>query len=180
MPIPSEAIMLFGGALAAGITIAGTSFHLNVIVVALTGAFGNLLGSVIAYLAGRTGGRVLVERWGKYVLVKPRDLTKAQAFFASRGEWAVLVGRVIPVIRTFISLPAGIAEMPLFRFTLFTLLGSLPWTFGLAYAGQALAGNWQNLSKYSTPISIIFGLIIVGLIVWWYIKRRSGAEAKSI
>lgn len=173
IPIPSEAIMLFGGALAAGVTVAGTTSHLSVAMVAVLGALGNLLGSAIAYWVGRTGGRTALEKWGKYVLIKRRDLDKAETFFARRGEWAVLIARLLPVARTFISFPAGIAEMPIFKFGLFTLIGSLPWTFALAYTGKALATNWQNVSKASTPISIIFGLILIVLIIWWYMKRRS-------
>ena len=172
IPIPSEAIMLFGGALTAGVTIAGVSSHLNIIVVALLGVAGNLLGSAIAYLVGRTGGRALIEKWGRYVLLRQKDLDKAEVFFAKRGEVAVLIGRVLPVVRTFISLPAGIAEMPIIKFGVFTLLGSLPWAFALAYTGRAVAGNWQNVSRYFTPISLVFAALIVAAIVWWFIKRR--------
>jgi membrane protein DedA with SNARE-associated domain len=172
IPIPSEAIMLFGGALAAGISIAGVTGHLNVIIVALIGAIGNLLGSLIAYWIGRTGGRSILERYGKYVLVRHHDIDKAEAFFAKKGEWAVLFGRLLPVIRTFISFPAGIAEMPLLKFSVLTLVGSLPWTFALAYAGKALAGNWQSLSKASTPVSIAVAVIVLFGALWWYLKRR--------
>lgn len=172
IPIPSEAIMLFGGALSAGVVIAGVSTHLNILAVALIGTIGNLIGSAIAYWVGRTGGRTVIERWGKYVLLKKKDLDKAEEFFKKHGDVSVLISRILPVIRTFISLPAGIAEMPIFKFGLFTLIGSLPWTFALAYSGYAVAGNWQSLTKYDTPISVIFGLVIIALIVWWYIKRR--------
>ncbi len=179
IPIPSEAVMLFGGALAAGVTIAGATAHLNVVSVALIGTLGNLIGSGIAYWVGRTGGRVAVEKWGKYVLIKKHDLDRAEKFFAKRGEIAVLIGRVLPVIRTFISLPAGIGEMPVFKFILFTVLGSLPWTFALAFMGEALAGNWQSISSLSTPISVVFGVIIVALIVWWYVRRRQSLAGKK-
>lgn len=172
IPIPSEAIMLFGGSLAAGVTVAAVTTHLSVVSVALAGAFGNLLGSLIAYGVGRTGGRALVERWGKYVFIRHHDIDKAEAFFAKRGELAVLVGRILPVVRTFISFPAGVAEMPLIKFSLLTLLGSLPWTFGLAYLGKALANNWQHVSKFGTPISVLFALVIIAIIVRWYLQRR--------
>ncbi|MCL4357504.1 DedA family protein [Patescibacteria group bacterium] len=172
IPIPSEAIMLFGGALSAGVVIAGVSTHLNILAVALIGTVGNLIGSAIAYWVGRTGGRAVIERWGKYVLLKKKDLDKAESFFKKHGDVSVLISRILPVIRTFISLPAGIAEMPIFKFGLFTLIGSLPWTFALAYSGYAVAGNWQSLTKYDTPISVVFGLIIIALILWWYIKRH--------
>lgn len=179
IPIPSEAVMLFGGALAAGVTIAGANVHLNILTVAILGAVGNLVGSLIAYWVGRTGGRSLVERYGKYILLRHKDLDKAEEFFNKRGEWAVLIGRILPVVRTFISFPAGVAEMPQYKFALFTLLGSLPWTFALAYLGKALAGNWQSVSKDSTPISIVFGIVIAGLIVWWYIKRRQSIGSQA-
>ncbi|HEY2004137.1 MAG TPA: DedA family protein [Candidatus Saccharimonadia bacterium] len=172
IPVPSEAIMGFGGALTAGIAIAGVTAHLNLVDVALVGAFGNLVGSWIAYAVGRTGGRAIVERWGKYVLIRHHDLDKAEAFFVKHGDAAVFIGRILPVVRTFISFPAGVAEMPILKFSLFTLLGSLPWTFGLAYAGRSLAANWQSVSSAATPISIIFGLVIAALIVKWYIGRR--------
>lgn len=180
IPIPSEAIMLFGGSLAAGVTVAAVTTHLSVVSVALAGAFGNLLGSLIAYGVGRTGGRALVERWGKYVFIRHHDIDKAEAFFAKRGDAAVLVGRILPVVRTFISFPAGVAEMPLMKFSLLTLLGSLPWTFGLAYLGKALANNWQHVSKLGTPISVVFALVIIAIIVRWYLQRRKKSLAKAV
>ena len=173
IPVPSEAVMMFGGALSAGITVAGVTSHLNIFVVALLGALGNIVGAFIAYWVGRTGGRALVEKWGKYVLLRHQDLDKAEAYFNKRGEWAVLISRILPVVRTFISFPAGVAEMPQLKFAVFTLLGSIPWTFGLAYLGRVLAGNWQSVTKYFTPISIVFGVIIIAFIVRWYLKRRA-------
>jgi membrane protein DedA with SNARE-associated domain len=179
IPIPSEIVMLFGGALSAGVAIAGVYGHFNILAVAILGALGNLAGSAIAYWVGRTGGRTVIDKWGRYVLLRHKDLDKAEVFFAKHGQAAVLIGRILPVVRTFISLPAGIAEMPVFKFGLFTLIGSLPWTFGLAYTGKAVASNWQSLSKYSTPISIVFGLLIVALLVWWYIRRRQELAPKT-
>ncbi len=172
IPIPSEAIMLFGGALSAGVVIAGSSVHLNLFVVALVGTLGNLVGAIIAYVIGRTGGRTAVEKWGQYIWLRKKDLSRADTFFAKRGDIAVLVGRILPVIRTFISLPAGIAEMNSFKFILYTVLGSIPWTFALAYIGKTVAGNWQSISQYSTPVSVVFAIIIIGIIAWWYLKRR--------
>ncbi len=171
IPIPSEAIMLFGGALAGGLVISGAQPHLDVFTVAAAGAAGNLVGSWIAYGVGRQGGRPLISRWGRYVLLRPHELDRAEAFFARRGDLAVLVGRVIPVVRTFISLPAGIAEMPIARFSLFTLLGCLPWTFALALAGDALAAHWTSVSNAFTPVSIVVAVLIVALIARWVVKR---------
>ena len=177
IPIPSEAIMLFGGALASGVAITGVALHLSVVMVAIYGALGNLVGSLIAYAVGRTGGRAIVEKWGKYLMIRHHDLDKAEAFFAHRGQVAVFVGRILPVVRTFISFPAGTAEMPVMRFALLTLLGSLPWTFALAFLGKALASNWQSVSKYSTPVSVVVALVIIGVIVRWYLKRKKTAAA---
>lgn len=176
IPIPSEAIMLFGGALTAGVAIAGVTLHLDILTVAIAGALGNLVGAWIAYAVGRTGGRAIVEHWGKYLLIRHRDLDKAENFFAHRGQLAVLIGRVLPVVRTFISFPAGTAEMPLVRFSLLTFIGSLPWTFALAFAGRALAANWQSVATLFTPISIVVGLIVLVFIGRWYVKRRKAAR----
>src|SRR5436309_914588 len=135
IPIPSEVTMLFGGA-AANATFAaslpGSPPHLNFLLIGLIGTLGNLVGSWIAYWVGRAGGRPLVERWGRYVFLRPHELDRAEAWFTDHGEAAVFGSRLLPVVRTFISLPAGVAEMPFGRFSAFTLAGSLPSTFALA------------------------------------------------
>ncbi len=180
IPIPSEAIMGFGGALSAGVVITGVSSHLSILSVASLGVLGNLIGSLIAYVVGRTGGRTAVERWGKYILIRHKDLDRSEVFFAKHGDLAVLIGRILPVVRTFISFPAGIAEMPVIKFGLFTILGSIPWTFGLAYAGKALASNWQSVANAATPISVVFALAIIVWIAWWYLKRRKQLQRPSV
>lgn len=171
IPVPSEAVMLFGGALAGGVVVAGVHLHLNVVLVALAGAAGNLVGSLVAYGVGRAGGRRLIDRWGRYVLLRPAEIDRAERFFARHGQPAVLVGRVMPVVRTFISLPAGVAEMPLWPFASLTLAGSLPWTFALAIAGDALAANWQGVSHAFTPVSVVIGVLIVAATAWWVARR---------
>jgi membrane protein DedA with SNARE-associated domain len=171
IPVPSEVVMLLGGALAAGITVAGVQSHLNVVGVALCGTAGNVLGALVAYGVGRAGGRPLVERWGRYILLRRHDLDRAERFFADHGRPAVLLGRVLPVVRTFISLPAGIAEMPVGQFSALTALGSLPWTFALAIAGYEVAGNWRTVSSAFTPVTIAFGVLIVAAIAWWALRR---------
>jgi len=171
IPIPSEAIMLFGGALAGGLTVAGVHPDLNVGGVAAAGAAGNVIGSAIAYAVGRAGGRPLIERWGRYILLRTRDLDKAEDFFRRRGDIAVLIGRVLPVIRTFISLPAGIAEMPIVRFLVFTLVGSIVWTIPLVLAGDAVAENWHQVERYFTVVTVIIAVIVVAAIVWWALRR---------
>lgn len=172
IPVPSEAVMPFGGALAAGVLAGSAHPHVTVIGVALAGAVGNLVGSLIAYAIGRFGGRAFIGRWGRYVLLRPDHLDHAHHFFARRGISAVLIARVLPVIRTFISLPAGAARMRVMPFAALTLAGSLPWTFGLAYAGYALAGNWQTVSSYVTPVAVGVAVIAVVVAVRWIVRER--------
>lgn len=179
IPIPSEAIMLFGGALAGGYLATRGQAQVSLVGVALAGAFGNLLGAEIAYAIGRFGGRPLVERWGRYVLLRKRDLDRAHAFFVRRGPITVLIGRVLPVIRTFISLPAGAADMPVLQFSGYTLLGSLPWTFGLAAGGEALASHWSAVSADFTPASLAIGVLAVAGIAWWAVRRYRRQQAEG-
>jgi membrane protein DedA with SNARE-associated domain len=179
IPIPSEVIMLFGGALAGGLTVAGVHVHLDIVGVALSGVAGDLIGALVAYTVGRVGGRPLVERWGRYVLLRTRDLDRAEAFFKRRGDLAVMVGRVVPVVRSFISLPAGVAEMPPVRFAIFTVIGGLPWIFGLALAGDAVAANWHHVEKYFTVITIVLAVIVVAVIVGWVVRRLRESEVEE-
>jgi membrane protein DedA with SNARE-associated domain len=181
IPIPSEVTMLFGGA-AANATFASSvgADHLNFLVVGLLGALGNLVGSWIAYGVGKAGGRPLIERWGRYIFLRPHELDRAEAWFAQHGETAVFVSRLLPVVRTFISLPAGVAEMPFGRFSTYTFAGCVPWTFALAGVGYALGSRWDTVEKYFRPISIVVGALVLAAIAWWLIrraraKRRSGA-----
>ncbi|MDA8294573.1 MAG: DedA family protein [Actinomycetota bacterium] len=180
IPIPSEAVMLFGGALAGGAVVAGVHLHLNVVEVALAGTGGNIVGAWISYAVGRIGGRPLVEKWGRYVFLRTRDLDRAERFFAHRGQLAVLVGRLLPVVRTFVSLPAGVAEMPVVPFTALTLVGSLPWTFAFALAGEALAANWQSVANAFTPISIVVGVLLVAWVAWWLLRRARMSRGSEL
>ena len=171
IPIPSEVIMLFGGALAGGLLASHGHAHVGLFGIGLAGALGNLAGSLIAYGVGRAGGRPLLERYGRYILIRPEHIDRSEAFFARRGDLAVLVGRVLPVVRTFISLPAGVAEMPLGRFAAYTLLGSLPWTFALAGIGDAVASNWNSVASAFTYVSIAIAVVAVAVIGWWLLRR---------
>lgn len=172
IPVPSEAVMTFGGALAGGLAASQGHPHVSLLGIGAAGAIGNLVGSWIAYAVGRYGGLPFVERWGRYVLLRRHDLERAHEFFQRRGTLAVLVGRVLPVVRTFISLPAGAARMPLGRFSVLTFVGSVPWTYGLAYAGYALVGHWDTVSHYLTPISVAIGVAAVAAIGWWAWQRK--------
>jgi membrane protein DedA with SNARE-associated domain len=175
VPFPSEVTMLFGGAFAT--PALGGDQHLNFVVVGLLGTFGNLAGSLLAYWVGRVGGRPLAERWGRLVFVREHELDRAEAWFADHGDAAVFVSRLLPVVRTFISLPAGIAEMPIRKFTVYTFLGCLPWTFALAGAGYGLGAQWTKVNRYFGPVSIVIAVALVAAAGWWMYRRRRSARA---
>jgi len=170
VPIPSEVTMLFGGALAsAGFAAPGE--ELSLVWVGLAGTLGNLVGSWLAYWAGAVGGRPLVDRFGRYLLIRPHEIDKAHDWFERYGDAAVFFSRLLPVIRTFISLPAGVVRMPFWRFTLYTVLGCLPWTFALAWFGYQLGDRWGTVEHALQPFSwAIAGLCLVAAA--WYVRRR--------
>lgn len=156
------AIMLFGGAVAGG-AVAGS--HLNLAVVVVAGVLGNLAGSYVAWGVGRFGGPPAWRRWGRYLLLRPHDLDRAEQWFAKHGTKAVFFGRLLPVIRTFISLPAGFAAMPPARFGLYTLAGCIPWTLGLAAAGYAVGSNWRHVADgFHTPTYLIAALAALAIL----------------
>jgi membrane protein DedA with SNARE-associated domain len=164
IPIPSEVTMVFGGFLV-------SRGDLDFVSVALIGTIANVIGSWLAYWVGYAGGRPLINRWGRYVLLREHELDRAHEWFERRGELAVFVSRLLPVIRTFISLPAGVARMNFWRFTLFTFLGCLPWTFALTWAGMLLGKNWETFLRYGDPISWAIAGITVAVVSWWLIRR---------
>lgn len=137
IPLPSEIIMPFAGYLV-------STGQFTLIGAATVGALGCNLGSTIAYYVAATGGRKAFERWGSYVLVSHSELDHAERFFARYGSITVFIGRLLPVIRTFIAFPAGLARMPMLKFQIYTFLGSWPWCFGLAYIGYVLGQRWDS------------------------------------
>jgi len=164
IPLPSEVIMPFSGYL-----VSVGRFKLAWVAVA--GALGCNLGSFVAYYVGSLGGRPLVEKYGRYVLITRHDLALADRFFARYGDWAVFIARLLPVIRTFIALPAGIARMNVARFHLYTFLGSLLWCWVLAYAGLKLGERWTTLREYFHRFDTVIGILIV-LGAVWFIHNR--------
>ena len=160
IPLPSELIMPFGGYLA-------FQGKFNLFWLATAGAIGCNLGSLIAYEIGRYGGRPLVERYGRWILMGRRELDWSDRFFARWGYLAVFIGRLLPVVRTFIALPAGIAHMPRVRFHLYTFLGSWPWCLGLAWLGMKLGENWRALGKYFHKFDAAIGLVLLAGAVWF-------------
>jgi membrane protein DedA with SNARE-associated domain len=180
IPVPSELTMLFGGALAGGAVAAA---HLNLALVVAAGVAGNLAGSYLAWGVGRYGGRAAWRRWGRYLLLRDDDIDRAERWFQRQGSKAVFFGRLLPVIRTFISLPAGFARMSPVRFGLYTLAGCIPWTLGLGWAGYAVGSNWQSLAAaFHGPtyaLAAIFGaLIVIALVVLGRRRRREKAAGR--
>lgn len=164
IPLPSEIIMPFSGYLVLtgrfGLWMAG-----------LMGALGCVVGSAAAYAAGIYRGRHWIEKYGRYILLSKHDLDLADRWFERYGEAAIFFSRLLPVVRTFISLPAGIARMPFWRFILYTFLGSLPWCTGLAYLGLQLGNNWPSLRSYFHKFDLLIGA--AGLLaVIWYVRRH--------
>jgi membrane protein DedA with SNARE-associated domain len=162
IPLPSELIMPFAGFLV-------FEGKLSLFWAATAGAIGCNLGSLIAYEIGYYGGRPLVEKFGSYILLGRRELDWAESFFRRGGQVTVLIGRLLPVVRTFIALPAGIARMPRGRFHLFTFLGSWPWCFALGYLGMKLGENWRSLGQYFHKFDAVIGvLILLGVVYFVY------------
>lgn len=168
VPLPSEIIMPFSGYLC-GPHPEHTA-HLNLIWVAVFGAIGCNIGSAIAYWIGAIGGRPFIERYGRFVLLDHRDLDRAEHFFKHYGSVTVFVGRLLPIVRTFIALPAGIARMSQVRFHIYTFLGSLPWCFVLAYVGLKLGQAWDHDPRFQAAFHrfhFAVELVVLAAIVWF-------------
>jgi len=167
IPLPSEIIMPFSGYL----VFAG---RFDLVGVATAGALGCNLGSTVAYLVGYYGGRPLVEKWGAYILVSRHDLRLVDGFFARFGSITVFLCRLLPVVRTFIALPAGIARMRLLKFQIYTFLGSWPWCFALAYVGMRLGEQWESDPELRDILhrfdAVIIAVMVLALA--WYVRRH--------
>jgi membrane protein DedA with SNARE-associated domain len=162
-PIPSEVTFGFAGALCTTAITGHAQFSLWAVI--LIGTAGSLVGSIIAYEVGRTAGRSIVDRWGKWILLTHKDLDAAERWFAKYGSISVLIGRVLPVVRSAISVPAGIAEMARVRFIVLTVIGSAVWVSLLASLGYAAGSNWRHVSKdfhaVQTPTIIVIVLLLI-------------------
>ena len=164
IPLPSEIIMPYGGYLVATFPDKFSNFGM-----AIAGAIGCVLGSLLAYYIGRFGGRPLVERYGKYILISKKDLEKGDKFFEKYGDWAVFIGRLLPIVRTFISFPAGVSRVNIIKFIIFTFLGSFPWCYVLSYLGDWATINIKDMQAWeyvkNSPLSHYAHYIIAGIIV---------------
>lgn len=177
IPLPSEIIMPFAGYLVyqGQFTLHGA---------ALAGAVGCVAGSIPAYYVGMYGGRPAIERWGRYVLVSHREMEFADRLFARWGQWVVLVGRLLPVIRTFIAFPAGVARMDMTRFVVYTFAGSYPWCLGLTWVGMKLGEKWnqdERLRAAFHRFDLAIGVALAALVVWfvWH-KVREARRAAAV
>jgi membrane protein DedA with SNARE-associated domain len=178
IPIPSEVTMLFGGALTTASFLAPEQ-QLDFWLVVLAGTVGNVVGSWLAYWAGYAGGRPLVDRWGRYLLIRPHEVDRAHEWFERRGQSAVFVGRLLPVIRTFISLPAGVVRMGFWRFTFYTVLGCLPWCLALTWIGAVLGARWESAERLMRPFAWAIAVALAAGIAWWIWHRIRTIRAEE-
>ena len=178
IPLPSEIIMPFSGYLV-------YTGRFELVWVATAGALGCNLGSAVAYWVGAYGGRPMVERFGRFVLLSRHDLDRTTEFFLKYGSITVFVARLLPVVRTFIALPAGIAKMPLGRFHIYTFLGSWPWCFLLAYVGMRLGRSWETdprfkevFHRFHLGVEVVLLAAIIWF-VWSHWKQRTSAASEA-
>ncbi len=189
-PAASEVVMLYGGAVASGaiagqsVTLFGHTFPAGLpayLAIALAGTLGYLVGAVIGWDVGRRGGRPFLERHGRWLHLDHAKLERAEAWFVRWEDWAVLVGRVTPVVRSFVSIPAGIFEAPLRRYTVLTLIGSAAWCFVFAGIGWAAGASWESFHRAFRYADVTVALIVLGAAAWlgWRFlhKRRAVGEA---
>lgn len=183
IPIPSELVLPFAGFLVGDGTaiepLTGQPWSYWLVV--LAGTVGATVGALIAYAIGALGGRPILERWGRYLGISAADLDRAEAFFERHGEAASFFGRMVPVLRSLVSFAAGVARMPIGRFTVFSFLGSLPFTALLVFAGLQLGANWEEvgaiLKRFEYAIAAVLGLMVLAWIWFRIIKPRRSARA---
>ena len=176
IPLPSEIIMPFAGYLV-------STGRFDLYLAATAGAIGCNLGSIVAYEVGKRGGRPVAERWGRYVLIGPGELDTADRFFARFGGIAVLIGRLLPVIRSFIAFPAGVARMPLVPFHIYTFIGSWPWCFGLAWLGMVLGDKWNSDPRVKAAFhsaDAAIAVVLVAAVAFYIWHRVRGLKRKSM
>jgi membrane protein DedA with SNARE-associated domain len=168
IPLPSEVVMPFSGALAA-------KGEFDFWAVVFCGTIGNLIGSILAWWVGLRGGRPFIEKYGRYILLSEHSLDTAERWFSKYGEVTVFFSRMLPIVRTFISLPAGIGKMPFFRFCFFTFIGAIPWNWLLTYIGFKVGEGWEEkYSKYYHDFQLVIAVIIVGGFIWFIAHHVKG------
>ena len=173
IPLPSELVIPLAGAVTVS-SVAGTlkiDHTFNILAVILTGGAGEVIGASIAYAIGATGGRELLLKYGRYVLISRQDAERADAFFARRGDITIFIGRLLPVVRAYVSLPAGIAHMSYARFLVFTAAGSLLWCTILALIGRKLGEHWNDVGNWIHRFDVLIVVAVVVLVVL-YVRRH--------
>jgi membrane protein DedA with SNARE-associated domain len=172
IPLPSELVLPYAGFLVSDptqlepITRARWDFWIVVIVATL----GNTAGSLVGYAIGAWGGRPFLERWGKYLLIRPHEIEIADRFFQKYGAATAFFSRLLPIVRTFISFPAGVARMPLPKFILYSTLGAIPWSIALVWAGVQLGGRWEDIRHALQPFDLaiaVVAILLIALFIWW-------------
>ena len=175
IPFPSELIMPLAGWFL--VEANGGGWPL-LFLAGFYGALGNLLGSWVAYWVSLKGGRPLLLKYGKYVLITRHEIERTEAWFARYGEWAVFFSRLLPVVRTFISIPAGIARMNFWKFSIYTFVGSFPWSLGLAYIGVRVGGDWDAMRSVMRPFDYPILAVIILAGVWFVVRRIKELRAQ--
>ena len=172
IPWSSEVTFLLGGAIASG-GIPGAHQHPSLLLVILLGTVGEMIGSYISYYVGRVGGKPLVRRWGRYVLITENDVARAERFLVGRGTWALPVARMLPVIRAFASIVAGLVEIPPARFGILSLIGTLIYTIALSSVGYSLGSEWTKFNHtFSQATYVIVAIVVVGLAYFVFHRIR--------
>ena len=172
VPLPSELILPYAGFLVSDLSqvepLTGGAWNFWIVVVVAT--IGNTLGSLIAYAIGAYGGRPFLERYGRYLLIRPHEIELADGFFERHGSATVFIGRLLPIVRTFISFPAGVARMHLGKFIAYSTVGALLWSILLVWAGTVLGENWEDIRHLLQPFDLAIAVAVVVLVVvfvWW-------------
>jgi membrane protein DedA with SNARE-associated domain len=179
IPVPSEVVMLFAGFAVADPGQSASQHHMTMLGIILAGLLGTMVGSWITYGIGRGGRLELLERHGsklRWVPAHPPQVERAERWFERYGQPVVFFGRMVPLVRAFVSLPAGVARMPFWRFTVLSFLGSVPWVVALAFAGHALGGDWTSVRKYFQYVDYLVLLLIAGGIAYAIVRRRRGGS----
>jgi len=174
LPVPSEIVMPF-----AGFLVWQDQTGMSLVGIILAGSLGCTIGSIAAYAVGYYAGRPLILRYGKYVLLREKHLVSAEKWFAKYGDKATFIARLLPVIRTVISLPAGIGKMNFKKFVLYSFVGSVPWTTMLAVLGYWLGANWEEISTYFPYLDVIVIVAAVFLLIWYLVVRRRRQNAPA-
>ncbi len=164
-PVPSEAVMPFTGFLL-------YEHKMALIGIIIASTLGSIIGSLISYYIGMYGGRAIVRKWGKFLLLNEHHLDLTEKFFSRYGDKTIFFSRFIPVVRHFISIPAGVGEMKVWKFTVYTAVGAAIWNSFLMYVGYYLGSNWESIRKYSEIIDMVIVAMIVAAVVYFFVRRR--------